>query len=80
MKPTVVTFSKKLDAEMYFANCIWRNPDFRVHDIGSCSVDGLQYYVVHTMKIGRKPSKLIASVYRGIVRRERAGRDIYLGD
>lgn len=79
MKPTVVTFSNKTDAEMYFANCIWRNPEFRVHDIGKCSVDNMQYYVVHTMK-NRKPSKLIAAVYRGIVRRERAGRYIYLGD
>jgi len=78
MKPTVVTFSTKLDAEFYFANCVYRDPNFKVCELGKCSVDKLHYYVVHSMK-KNKPSKLIAATYRGIVSRERR-QHIYLGD
>lgn len=79
MKPTVVTFSNKIDADFYFANCVYHDPNFKVCELGKCSVDKLHYYVVHSMK-KNKPSKLIASVYRGIVSRERRFNNIYLGD
>ena len=79
MKPTVVTFSDNIAANVFFARCTEIEENFKVHDLGRCSVDKLTYFVVHSMP-KNKPTKLINAVFRGIVSRERQHSYTYLGD